>query len=213
MVLHDGDGHLGYGESPPFELPSTLKILCRRHGPCRAPSPGWWGATSRDRRRWTPRFCSSVGVAIPSPSPGPETAAWDLEANARGLGLATLLGERLGLSPAASVPCGVALGIPSIRDRATNCVYAALGLGYRRVKIKVAPGWDAMAVRAAREGMAAVKRLVRRRQRRLPVAGARDRAPGPRCFRSPLHPAAVGARGLGGAGRAWGDADHPHLPR
>jgi len=87
---------------------------------------------------------------------GVETAAWDLEAHRRGVGLATLLGERLGARPAAAVPCGVALGIPPDRTLATltRRVYDALQLGYRRVKIKVMPGWDAAAVHAAREGMA-----------------------------------------------------------
>ena len=157
VVLHDGDGHLGYGESPPFELPFYSEETLA-------------GATDLVRRVLLPRVVGrdfegpeAVDAALrdnvrgnPFAIAGVETAAWDLEANARGLGLATLLGERLGLSPAASVPCGVALGIPSDRDPATltRWVYAALGLGYRRVKIKVAPGWDAMAVRAAREGMA-----------------------------------------------------------
>jgi O-succinylbenzoate synthase len=86
---------------------------------------------------------------------GVETAAWDLEANARGTGLAHLVGERLGVTPAGSVPCGVALGIPEDRkpETLTRWVYEALERGYRRVKIKVAPGWDAIAVQAARAGM------------------------------------------------------------
>jgi O-succinylbenzoate synthase len=90
-----------------------------------------------------------------------ETAAWDLEANARGTGVATLLAERLGVRPAATVECGVALGIPPDRrpDVLTRWVYDALQLGYRRVKIKVAPGWDGAALRAAREGMAGGPRV------------------------------------------------------
>jgi len=87
---------------------------------------------------------------------GVETAAWDLEAHARSTGLAALLGERVGAKPAAAVDCGVALGIPPDRrpDVLTRWVYEAVQRGYRRVKIKVAPGWDAAAVAAARTGMA-----------------------------------------------------------
>jgi O-succinylbenzoate synthase len=50
----------------------------------------------------------------------------------------------------------VALGIPPERrpDILTKWVYEAVQRGYRRVKIKVAPGWDAAAVAAARTGMA-----------------------------------------------------------
>src|SRR5437588_756470 len=87
---------------------------------------------------------------------GVETAAWDLEAHRRGTGLAQLVAERLGVTPATSFPCGVALGIPEDRrpDTLTRRVYDALQHGYRRVKIKVAPGWDELAVAAARAGMA-----------------------------------------------------------
>src|SRR3989454_5161556 len=79
---------------------------------------------------------------------GIETAAWDLEAHGRGIGLGQLVAARLGVQPAASVSCGVALGIPEDGkpDTLTRRVYAALEQGYRRVKIKVMPGWDAVAV-------------------------------------------------------------------
>jgi O-succinylbenzoate synthase len=84
-----------------------------------------------------------------------ETAAWDLEAHRRNTGLAALLGERLGAEPAGAVPCGVALGIPVDRstDTLRRWVADAVAKGYRRVKIKVAPGWDEAPVRAAREAM------------------------------------------------------------
>jgi O-succinylbenzoate synthase len=87
---------------------------------------------------------------------GVETAAWDLEAARRNSGLAALVAERLGVTPAIDVPCGVALGIPQDRrpETLTARVYEALQHGYRRVKIKVAPGWDTVAVSAARVGMA-----------------------------------------------------------
>jgi L-alanine-DL-glutamate epimerase-like enolase superfamily enzyme len=45
-----------------------------------------------------------------------ETAAWDLEAAARGTGLATVLAGRLEVAPAGTVACGVALGIPEDRS-------------------------------------------------------------------------------------------------
>jgi O-succinylbenzoate synthase len=81
-----------------------------------------------------------------------ETAAWDLEAHRRNTGLAALLAERLGAQPAESVPCGVALGIPVDRSVGTleRWIADAVAAGYRRVKIKVAPGWDEVPVRAAR---------------------------------------------------------------
>jgi O-succinylbenzoate synthase len=85
-----------------------------------------------------------------------ETAAWDLEAHRRNTGLAMLLAERLGVQPAEAVPCGVALGIPVDRsvDTLKRWIADAVAAGYRRVKLKVAPGWDEAPVRAAREVLA-----------------------------------------------------------
>ncbi len=162
VVLHDDAGHSGYGESPPFDLPfyseETLAsardllervLLPRVHGKA-FESPEAVDEVLRNGVRGNP--FARAGV---------ETAAWDLEAHARGTGLAALLGERLAVQPAATVPCGVALGIPPPsppdRDpsRLTRWVSDAVELGYRRVKIKVAPGWDVDAVRAARDGLRA----------------------------------------------------------
>jgi O-succinylbenzoate synthase len=159
VVLHDDAGHVGYGESPPFPLPfyseETLAsaralleqtLLPRLAGrDLEGPVPEAVDAAVRDgvRGNWFARA-------------GVETAAWDLEAHARGTGLAALLGERLGVAPAPKVDCGVALGIPPDRraEMLTTWVAEAVQRGYRRVKIKVAPGWDASAVTAARRGMA-----------------------------------------------------------
>jgi len=156
VVLHDDAGHVGYGECPPFELPfySEETLAGARDMIARVLLPRvlgheFTGAEAVDavlregvRGNWFARA-------------GVETAAWDLEANARGTGLATLLGLQLGVAPGASVACGVALGIPPDRDPAalTRSVYDAVRHGYARVKIKVAPGWDVDAVRAARNGL------------------------------------------------------------
>src|SRR5213594_524241 len=158
VVLHDDAGHVGYGECPPFERPfyfeetlSSARDLITRVLLPRVvgrefedPVPEAVDAAVREgvRGNWFARA-------------GVETAAWDLEAHTRGTGLAALLGERLAVKPAATVPCGVALGIPAERDPAalTRAVYDAVRHGYARVKIKVAPGWDGAAVNAARKGL------------------------------------------------------------
>jgi O-succinylbenzoate synthase len=159
VVLHDDAGNAGYGESPPFQLPFYSEETL---------------ASARDliERVLLPRL---VGKELDPPAPeavdallrvgvrgnwfaraGIETAVWDLEAHRRNTGLAALLAERLGVQAAAAVDCGVALGIPPDRREGvlTKWVYEALQRGYRRVKIKVAPGWDVAAIAAAREGMA-----------------------------------------------------------
>ena len=159
VVLHDEAGHVGYGESPPFELPfyseETLagagyllaRVLIPRLTGGAFDSPEAVDDALRDGVRGNP--FARAGV---------ETAAWDLEAHRRGTGLAQLVAARLGVEPGASVSCGVAIGIPEDGkpDTLTRRVHDALQLGYRRVKIKVKPGWDEAAVRAARAGMAHV---------------------------------------------------------
>ncbi|OLD97356.1 MAG: o-succinylbenzoate synthase [Gemmatimonadetes bacterium 13_1_20CM_4_69_16] len=159
VALHDDAGHVGYGESPPFESPFYSEETLA-------------GARDLIERVLVPRV---VGMEFESPDgvdaalrhgvrgnqfarAGIETAAWDLEAHRCGVGLARLVASRLGVQPAASVPCGVALGIPEDgeADTLTRRISAALEQGYRRVKIKVMPGWDEVAVRAARVAMANV---------------------------------------------------------
>ena len=157
VVLHDDAGHVGYGESPPFELPfySEETLASARDMLERVLIPRVVGKEFA----WPEALDASLHEGIRGNAfarAAIETAAWDLEAHRHGTGLAGVVGERLGVRPAASVTCGVALGIPPDRkpDTLARRVYDALQLGYRRVKIKVAPGWDAAPVRAAREGMA-----------------------------------------------------------
>ena len=157
VVLHDDAGHRGYGESPPFELPfySEETTASARHMLEHVLIPRVLGAELESPEavdaalRPGVRGNSFARAAI-------ETAAWDLEAHRRNTGLAALLGERLGAEPAAVVPCGVALGLPADRslDTLKRWIVEAVAAGYRRVKIKVAPGWDEAPVRAAREAMA-----------------------------------------------------------
>jgi o-succinylbenzoate synthase len=156
-VLHDVDGHLGYGESPPFELPfyseETLgsarllleQLLIPRLLGRELESPEAVDALLREGVRGNPFARAAL-----------ETAAWDLEAHRRGTGIAALLAERLGVAAADRIPCGVALGIPADRSTGTlsRWIADALAHGYRRVKIKVAPGWDAEPVGAARAALA-----------------------------------------------------------
>jgi O-succinylbenzoate synthase len=151
VVLHDEAGHLGYGECPPFELPfyseETLagardlleRVLIPRITGKEFASPEEMDAALRVGVRGN----NFARAAL-------ETAAWDLEAAGRGVGLATLLAERVGERAADRIPCGVALGIPQDRKLETllRWVRSAVERGYRRVKIKVAPGWDAEPVRA-----------------------------------------------------------------
>ena len=75
-----------------------------------------------------------------------ETALLDAQLKTSGISLATYLGANK-----TKVPCGVSVGIaPSIEalvDEVTSYVEA----GYKRIKLKIEPGWDVEPVRRIRE--------------------------------------------------------------
>jgi O-succinylbenzoate synthase len=156
VMLHDDEGRVGYGESPPFELPfyseetlATARDLLERVLLHRVADRDFDDAARLDA-------ALKLGVrGNPFARAAVETAFWDLEANRRGTGLAARLSDSLGVPAATTIPCGVALGIPEDRELDTlrRWIGDALAKGYRRVKIKVAPGWDVLPVRAAREAM------------------------------------------------------------
>ncbi len=77
---------------------------------------------------------------------GLEMASWDALARSEGKPLAQLLG-----ATRSEIASGVSLGIerdlPSLLDQVDRYVAE----GYRRIKLKIAPGWDVEPVRAVRE--------------------------------------------------------------
>ena len=77
---------------------------------------------------------------------GLEAACWELEARRRGVPLWQLLG---GIRE--EVACGVSIGIQASVDELLDLVAAELDAGYRRIKIKIKPGWDVDVVRAVRK--------------------------------------------------------------
>ncbi|MCX6566679.1 MAG: o-succinylbenzoate synthase [Candidatus Aminicenantes bacterium] len=77
---------------------------------------------------------------------GLELALWDLKAKAAGLPLSQLYGgTRAEIE--AGVSCGIEDSLPDLVAR----VGAYLDQGYRRIKIKIKPGWDVAACRAVRD--------------------------------------------------------------
>jgi O-succinylbenzoate synthase len=77
---------------------------------------------------------------------GLEAALWDLEAQRRGLPLARVLGgER------ATIQVGLSQGIEPTFEELLDRVGGYLAQGYRRIKIKIKPGWDLEPVRRLRE--------------------------------------------------------------
>ncbi|MEW5918967.1 MAG: o-succinylbenzoate synthase, partial [Gemmatimonadota bacterium] len=84
-----------------------------------------------------------------------EMGMWGLEATARGLPLARLIG---GVREAIDV--GISLGIQTSPDQLVQRAEAALRDGYRKVKIKIGPGKDVEYIAAARSALGAAAPLM-----------------------------------------------------
>jgi o-succinylbenzoate synthase len=75
-----------------------------------------------------------------------EMALWDLHAKALGVPLWHLLG-----GVRTDIPVGVSIGIQASAEATVEEARSHLEQGYRRVKLKIKPGWDVAPVRAVRE--------------------------------------------------------------
>jgi o-succinylbenzoate synthase len=156
VVLHDAEGHEGWGESPPFELPfySDETLAGARYLLEQVLIPRLLTSGVETSEAADPVLRSGVrGNRFARAAL--DTALWDLEAARCQAGPAQLLARQLGVAPRTSIDCGVALGIPQDRslDTLREWVEHAVERGYRRVKIKVAPGWDMAPIRAAESAL------------------------------------------------------------
>jgi o-succinylbenzoate synthase len=84
-----------------------------------------------------------------------EMAAWDLYARQTGVSLSTLLG-----GTRKSIESGVSIGIQDSLDQLVERVSIERSAGYRRVKIKIKPGWDVEAVERVRESCGDIPLMV-----------------------------------------------------
>jgi O-succinylbenzoate synthase len=66
-----------------------------------------------------------------------ENAVWDVEAAQKKMPLWKLLG-----GTRSEIPCGVSIGIQDSVEQLLEKIQTELAAGYRRIKIKVKPGWD-----------------------------------------------------------------------
>jgi o-succinylbenzoate synthase len=66
-----------------------------------------------------------------------ENALWDAEAKQKGLSLWKLLG-----GSRKEIACGVSIGIQDSVEQLLDKIQVELAVGYRRIKVKVKPGWD-----------------------------------------------------------------------
>ena len=75
-----------------------------------------------------------------------ENAVWDLEAQAKRVSLAELLGGTREI-----IPCGVSIGIQSSPEQLMDKIAMELAAGYQRIKLKCKPGWDHHIFEAVRD--------------------------------------------------------------
>ncbi len=75
-----------------------------------------------------------------------ETACWDLEAKKLGVPLWKHLG---GIRD--EIECGVSIGIQDSLEELFEKIQTEINAGYRRIKIKIAPGWDIEVIKKVRK--------------------------------------------------------------
>jgi O-succinylbenzoate synthase len=76
---------------------------------------------------------------------GLETALWDLEAKAQGTPLWKWIG-----GTRQKIDCGVSIGIQPTIEKLLEKIDTEVKAGYRRIKIKIKPGWDVEVIRQVR---------------------------------------------------------------
>ena len=144
VELTDEEGQTGWGEiaspSDPFFCSETVHTAW--HIATEYLTPGVLGADTDPaaiEQTWSRvrghEFAKS-GFSI---------AAWDLSSKRAGQSLAQALG-----GSRSEVTAGVSLGIEATIDDLLAQVQLQIDAGYRRVKLKVAPGWDLEPVHAVR---------------------------------------------------------------
>jgi O-succinylbenzoate synthase len=84
-----------------------------------------------------------------------EMAAWDLFARQQNASLSTVLG-----GTRSAIESGVSIGIQDSLDELLERVAIELAAGYRRVKIKIKPGWDIEAVERIRARFGGIPLMV-----------------------------------------------------
>ena len=83
---------------------------------------------------------------------GVETALWDLDAKIQSIPLWKHLG-----GTREAVECGVSIGIQPSIDQLIGKIDREVKAGYRRIKIKIKPGWDVDVIREVRSAFPQIK--------------------------------------------------------
>jgi len=146
--LEDEAGHVGWGEAAPLDHPFYL--------------PDFVGGTFELVTRWALPMCLTADVRRPRQAAtamapirgntfgraGVEAAFWALHAERAGCSLRDLIGGE-----ASRIPVGESIGIKPTIEEVVEEAGLRLREGYRRIKLKIAPGWDVEVVRETRRAV------------------------------------------------------------
>ena len=137
LVSIDADGVRGWGEcvagEDPFYSPEWIETAWPTIKHYLAPALLKNGAASG---RECPALFSRVRGHNMAKA-ALENAVWDAEARLKKQPLWKLLG-----GVRREIPCGVSIGIQDSHEQLLGKIETELAAGYRRIKIKVKPGWD-----------------------------------------------------------------------
>ena len=146
LVRAESDGIEGWGEvtcgEAPFynyETPETAWHILRDFLVPWALEREWESPSALAERFRPVRGHNMAKAAL-------ENACWDLEARRQGLPLSRLIGGTLD-----EIPCGVSIGIQNSVEDLLEKIEGEVAAGYRRIKVKIKPGWDTQILERIRE--------------------------------------------------------------
>jgi o-succinylbenzoate synthase len=167
LIRLEGEGHVGWGEAVaeahPYYSSETTETTW--HIITEFLAPRVVGQTFEHPRDIYPALARVRGHNMAKA--GVEMAAWDLYARMLGKPLAAVLGGTRD-----RIESGVSIGIQDSLDQLVTKVEKELAAGYRRIKIKIKPGWDVNAVEAVRAKFPDIKLMVDANAAYLPTDGA-----------------------------------------
>jgi O-succinylbenzoate synthase len=144
--LRDENGDEGWGEGPaldhPYYLPDTTRSTFEVTREFALPLALQSGSLDPSDVAGTMSRIRGNTFA----RAGVEQAFWSLAAAIAGTSLRELVG-----GSARAVPVGESLGITETIDETLDEVKLRLAEGYRRIKLKIQPGWDLVVVAAVRD--------------------------------------------------------------
>src|SRR5690625_4214108 len=141
-----GEGHYGYGECAACREPwhTQQTVQTTEHS-----MTAFLLNILKDNNRTHPKDVNKLFGSIRRNNMAKsalEGAIWDLYAKRKNISLAQALG-----GTQKTIDVGISIGIKTSIDELLNVIEQALTDGYKRIKIKVKPGWDVNVVKEVRQ--------------------------------------------------------------